>query len=262
MFLTHFSLTAHPFAEKPPIEWLQRDPRIEQALARLKFFEQQGSLALIIGQTGLGKSSLLRLFIHQLPHNRYHPLYLHLTPIQATAFLRLIVTKLGEKPRMGKDRMLLQILERIKQNEKCTLLIIDEAHLIDPDTLTDLRLLISSIDEEISLKIVLCGQERLKQLLKRASHADLVQRIALRFALHALSNEQSGAYIDNRITLAGGTGKIFETEAKNLIHDYTGGVPRQINNVATACLINAASRNLKKIDGALVNDTMREFNLP
>jgi general secretion pathway protein A len=262
MFLTHFSLTAHPFAEKPPIEWLQRDPRIEQALARLKFFEQQGSLALIIGQTGLGKSSLLRLFIHQLPHNRYHPLYLHLTPIQATAFLRLIVTKLGEKPRMGKDRMLMQILERIKQNEKCTLLIIDEAHLIDPDTLTDLRLLISSIDEEISLKIVLCGQERLKQLLKRASHADLVQRIALRFALHALSNEQSGAYIDNRITLAGGTGKIFETEAKNLIHDYTGGVPRQINNVATACLINAASRNLKKIDGALVNDTMSEFNLP
>ncbi|WP_459904064.1 hypothetical protein, partial [Desulfosarcina cetonica] len=112
MFLTHFPLTAHPFAEKPPIEWLQRDPRIEQALARLKFFEQQGALALILGQTGLGKSSLLRLFIHELPHNRYHPLYLHLTPIQANAFLRLMVTKLGEKPKMGKDRMLLQILER------------------------------------------------------------------------------------------------------------------------------------------------------
>jgi general secretion pathway protein A len=262
MFLTHFSLTAHPFAEKPPIEWLQRDPRIEQALARLKFFEQQGALALILGQTGLGKSSLLRLFIHELPHNRYHPLYLHLTALQANAFLRLMVTKLGERPRMGKDRMLLQILERIRQNEKCTLLIVDEAHLIDPNTLTDLRLLISSIDEQVSLKIVLCGQENLKEVLKRASHADLVQRITLRFALHALSKEQSGAYIDNRMTLAGGTAKTFESEAKNLIHDYTGGVPRQINNVATACLINAASRNLKKIDDALVNETMSEFNLP
>lgn len=262
MFLTHFSLMAHPFTEKPPIEWLQRNPGIEQALARLKFFEQQGALALILGQTGLGKSSLLRLFIHELPHNRYHPLYLHLTPLQANAFLRLMVTKLGEKPRMGKDRILLQILERIKQNEKCTLLIIDEAHLIDPDTLTDLRLLISSIDEQISLKIILCGQERLKEVLKRASHADLVQRITLRFALHALSKEQSGAYIDSRMISAGGTAKIFESEAKNLIHDYTGGVPRQINNVATACLIHAASRNLKKIDDHLVNETMREFNLP
>jgi general secretion pathway protein A len=63
MFLNHFALTAHPFAEKPPIDWLLRDERTEQALARLKFFEQQGAIALIIGQTGLGKSSLLRLFI-------------------------------------------------------------------------------------------------------------------------------------------------------------------------------------------------------
>ncbi|WP_459903929.1 ExeA family protein, partial [Desulfosarcina cetonica] len=246
----------------PPIEWLQRDPRIEQALARLKFFEQQGALALIIGQTGLGKSSLLRLFIHELPHNRYHPIYLHLTPIQANAFLRLMVTKLGEKPKMGKDRMLLQILDRIKQNEKCTLLIIDEAHLIDPQTLTDLRLLISSIDEQISLKIVLCGQDSIRDILKRASHTDLAHRINMHFALHALSKGQSGAYIDNRMTLAGGNTKIFETEAKNLIHDYTGGVPRQINNVATACLIHAASRNLKKINDALVNETMSEFHLP
>jgi general secretion pathway protein A len=64
------------------------------------------------------------------------------------------------------------------------------------------------------------------------------------------------------MTLAGGNLKTFETEAKNLIHDYTGGVPRQINNVATACLIHAASRNLKKINDTLVNETMNEFNLP
>jgi general secretion pathway protein A len=123
MFLSHFSFTAHPFAEKPPIEWVQKDPRIEQALARLHFFEQQGEFALILGHTGLGKSSLLRLFINELPQNRYLPLYLHLTPVNANAFLRLIITKLGEKPKMGKDRMLLQILDRIQKNEKCTLLI-------------------------------------------------------------------------------------------------------------------------------------------
>ncbi|GAB6909254.1 hypothetical protein DESC_790029 [Desulfosarcina cetonica] len=116
------------------------------------------------------------------------PLYLHLTPIQANAFFRFMVTKLGEKPRMGKDRMLLQILERIKQNKKCTQLIIDEAHLIDPHPLTDLRLLISSIDERISLKIVLCGQDSLRDPLSRASQTDLAHRINMHFALHALSD--------------------------------------------------------------------------
>jgi len=262
MFLNHFALSAHPFAEKPPIDWLLRDERTEQALARLKFFEQQGAIALIIGQTGLGKSSLLRLFIQELPHNRYHPVYLHLTPLNANAFLRLIVTKLGEKPLMGKDRILMQILERIKLNDKCTLFIIDEAHLIDPKILTDLRLLISAIDEDVSLKIILCGQERLSQILKRSSYADLVHRITLQFVMHPLSKEKTAAYIDCRITKAGGSTKIFELEAKDLIHDYTGGVPRQINNVATACLINAAARGLKIITEALVNETMAEFSLP
>ena len=262
MFLNHFGLNAHPFSEKPPIGWLLRDPRITEGLARLKFFEQQGSIALIIGQTGIGKSSLLRLFIDQLPQNRYRPLYLHLTPLNANAFLRLIVTKLGEKPKMGKDRMLLQVLERIIQNEKCTLFIIDEAHLLDPQTLTDLRVLISSIDEKIDLKIVLCGQEDLSQTLKRVSHADLLNRITPQFIIKTLSKAETVAYIDYRVNKAGGSDKTFEPEAKNMVHDYTGGIPRQINNVATACLLNAAAHDLKKITEALVNETMSEFYLP
>jgi len=262
MFLNHFALNAHPFTEKPPIEWLIRDEHTANALAGLKFFQQQGAIALIIGQTGLGKSSLLRLFIHELPHNRYHPLYLHLTPLNANAFLRLMVTKLGEKPKMGKDRMLLQVLERISQNDKSTMLIIDEAHLIAPDTLTDLRLLISSIDDQIDLKILLCGQEKLSETLKRASHADLVQRITLRLMMRSMPRMQTPPYIDCRITKAGGSTKIFEQQAKNIIHDYTGGVPRQVNNVATACMINAAAGDKKIITEALVNETMAEFHLP
>ncbi len=262
MFLNHFSFNAHPFAEKPPLEWLKRDDHFEQALARLKFFEQQGAIALIVGHTGLGKSSLLKLFIHELPQNQYNPIYLHLTPLHANAFLRLIVAKLGEKPRIGKDRVLIQILEKINENEKCTILVIDEAHLLDPKTLTDLRLLISSIDEKINLKIILCGQQDLSQILKRSSHADLTHRITLQVTMRSLSKQRTSSYIDHRIVKAGGSEKIFQSEAKDLIYDYTGGVPRQINNVATTCLINAAARDIKQITEALVNETMSELHLP
>jgi general secretion pathway protein A len=262
MFLNHFSLNEHPFTEHPPTKWLMRDPRIDDALAGLQFFEQQGSIGLILGQTGIGKSSLLRLFIHDLPPNRYQPIYLHLTTLNANAFLRLIVTKLGEKPRMGKDRMLLQLLDRINQNEKSTLLIVDEAHLIDPKALTDLRVLISPIGEKMPLKILLCGQEDLRHILKRSSHADLLYRITLRLFLKPYPREQTALYIDNRITMAGGSPKIFEPEAKGLIHDYAAGVPRQINNIATACLLNAASQDIHKINDAMVNNVMAQFQLP
>ena len=61
---------------------------------------------------------------------------------------------------------------------------------------------------------------------------------------------------------AGSNEKVFEPEAKSLIHDYASGIPRQINNIATACLLNAAAQNLNKINEALVTDTMAEFRLP
>lgn len=77
--------------------------------------------------------------------------------------------------------------------------------------------------------------------------------------MQPLSKDLSSAYIDNRIRMDGGENNIFDNIAKELIHDYTAGVPRQINNIATACLINAASCNLKIIDETLVNETMLEI---
>lgn len=263
MFLDHFKMTAHPFCERPAREQLLRDDRMAQGLARLEYLAQEGTIALLTGPTGVGKSSLLRLFIESLSPHRHQPLYVHLAHLQSAALLRLIVTALGEKPRLGKDRLFLQILDKTRNTDKTTLLILDEAHLLPPDALTDLRLLVSSgLDAEPALKIVLSGQEPLQRQLARASHADLAHRISVRHHLRAFTQDQSTAYIDFRLASAGASAKVFEPEAKRLIHHYAGGVPRQINNIATACLINAAARNQPKIADPLVNDTMAEFHLP
>jgi general secretion pathway protein A len=115
MFLNHFKMTDHPFQERPPMDWILRDPRLSESLARLEYFSRQGTLAVLIGQTGVGKSTLLRLFIHALSKNRYRPIYLHFTGVSPSALLRLIVAELGEVPKRGKDNLFLQILERCKE---------------------------------------------------------------------------------------------------------------------------------------------------
>jgi general secretion pathway protein A len=263
MFLTHFNMTQNPFAERPPVDWLLKDERIAQGLARLDYLANHGSLALILGQTGIGKSSLLRLFIHALAKNRYRAIYVHLTHLNATGLLRLIVAELGEEPRLGKDRLFRQIIERVHKADAATILILDEAHLIDPDALTDLRLLLSSaVDDAPPLKIVLCGQQPLRALIARASHADLQNRISVRCHLHPLTQEQTNAYIDARVRQSGATDKLFEPEAKTSIHEYAAGIPRQINNIATACLIHAATQDANNITEPTVNQTMAEFRLP
>lgn len=263
MFLTHFKMNAHPFQERPPMEWVLADQRISQSLARLEYFSQQGSIALVLGQTGVGKSTLMRLFIHRLAANRYRPVYVHFTGIKSSALLRLIVAQLGEAPRRGKDNLFLQVLDRTRNADLTTVLILDEAHLLDAEALTDLRLLVSSaMDTEVPLKIVLGGQESLARMLARACLSDLVNRISVRCHLFALTRDQSTSYIDFRMRCAGCSDKVFEPEATSLIHDYASGIPRQINNIATACLLNAAARDLQKINEPLVTDTMAEFRLP
>lgn len=262
MFLDHFKMTAHPFCERPDRDQLLNDDRMAQGRARLDYLAAQGTLGLLIGPTGVGKSSLLRLWIESLSPHQYQPVYLHLTHVEASALLRLIVTALGEKPRLGKDRLFLQIIAKGRDSERTSVLILDEAHLLPADGLTDLRLLISSGLEAAPFKIVLSGQDPLQELLARGSHTDLANRITVRYHLRPLSPDQTVAYIDFRLQRAGVPDKLFVAEAKELIHHYAGGLPRQINNIATACLIDAATRNLQQIDDALVNHIISECHLP
>lgn len=263
MFTNHFNLKAQPFLERAPIEQLQKDERMTEGIARLEYFSQAGTIAVVTGQTGVGKSTLIKLFLALLTRTRFHPVYLHITHVNAVAFLKLIVRSLDEVPKRGKENLFLQILDKAQSTESTTILIVDESHLADPQALIDLRLLISSaLDDQPPLKLILTGQDSLWNLLRRASNTDFVQRISVRYHVPPLTHDQTAAYIDFQMRAAGGTDKVFEPEAKSLIHDYAGGIPRQINNVATACLINAAGKNLQKVTEPLVNETMGEFHLP
>ena len=174
----------------------------------------------------------------------------------------MIVNRLGDAPKLGKERLFDQIISRIKHNEKEVLFIIDEGHLMSLQSFIDLRLLISHcIDTNLRIKVLLCGQESLIDKLKRYELKDLVSRVNVQYYLKALRKSQTIAYIDHRLKFAGVSEKLFDTEAKNLIHDYSGGNPRQINNISVACLINGASKKCQKIGEIIVNEAMTEFRL-
>jgi general secretion pathway protein A len=264
MFTAHFKMTRQPFLERLPLDSILRDERLAEGLARLEYLAEAGSIGLLTGHTGVGKSSLLRLFVDSLSPNRYRAVYLSLTHVGTSgSLLKLLVTALGETPRRGKERLFLEILRKVEKSEHTTLVIIDEAHLTPSDALTDLRLLVSSgLEEAPSLKILLSGQDELRQTLKQASHADLVGRLSVCYHVPPFTAEQTAAYIDFQMKSAGASDKVFEEETKGLLHDYASGIPRQVNRYATACLLNASSRNVQKVSEALVNETASELRLP
>jgi general secretion pathway protein A len=75
-----------------------------------------------------------------------------------------------------------------------------------------------------------------------------------------LTPAQTAAYIDHRLGAAGGSTKIFDAESKALIHEFSGGVCRQINNIATACLVHAHAENMKFVNENVVTEIMSEFH--
>jgi general secretion pathway protein A len=263
MFLTHFKFTSQPFAERVAVDSLWQDDRLGQGLARLRYLAEHATVGLVTGPSGVGKSVLLKRFLHELSGPQWEPVYLHLTHLPASGLLKLLVTKLGEVPRRGKDRLFEQILDKAQQAEGTLVVMLDEAHLLGADSLTDIRLLVSSaLDDAPPLKVVLAGQESLRHTLRQSLHAALLSRIAIRHHLSPLGKEETVTYIDFQLKGAGSSEKLFDEEAKHLIHDYSGGILRQINNLATACLLQAASQKAPHVSQVILQQTLGEFQLP
>ena len=261
MYQEHFKLKLQPFSEHAPVASLWIDQRMQEALARLTFLVENGTFGLVTGPSGVGKSALLKCFLSRLPQ-RCEAVYCHLTHLPSSGMLKMLVAQMGEVPRRGKDRLFDQIFQAAKRIEGTLLLIIDEAHLLDGDALTDLRLLVSSaLDAAPPLKILLVGQHSLRATLRRSQHADLLNRINVHYQIRALTKEQTACYIDLQMKQAGGPEDVFDHAVKELIHDFTGGIPRQINNLATTCLLQATARNVMRIDEQLFQEATAEFQL-
>jgi general secretion pathway protein A len=262
MYHNHYHLKTQPFCEHAAATSLWIDDRMKQGLARLAHLVEHATLGLVTGPTGVGKSALLKRFLHELSRQQCESVYCHLTHLKSTGMLKMIVSRLGEVPRRGKERLFEQIIEHAGRTESKLLLIMDEAHLLDGDALTDLRLLVSSaVDEAPPLKILLVGQETLRATLKQSQHQALLNRIHLHYRVKPFTKEQTGRYIDVQMTQAGGPEDVFDHSVKELIHDFTGGLPRAINHLSTACLLQATARNVHQIDEALFQQACSEFQL-
>ncbi len=261
MFLNHFKMKEQPFAERAAEEAFWRDPRVEEGLARLQYLADDATVGLLTGPSGVGKSALVRAFLNELGGPRWEVIYVHLTHLPSAGLLKLLVSRLDEPPRRGKDRLFQQILDRALRCEGTMVVVIDEAHLLDHDALTDLRLLVSSAVEAPPLKLLLVGQEPLRQTLRQSQHAALLSRMRVRHVLRPLQAQETAAYIDFQLKYAGTSGRLFDIDAKRMIHEYTGGMIRMINNLATAALIQAMAQNVERVTEAIVAQTVREFQL-
>ena len=249
MYLEPFKLTELPFRLTPDPAFLYLSKHHARAKAYMEstiWFTD--GFVVITGEIGSGKTTLIETFLKELEKDVVVA-QINQTQVSAIEFLQTLLVQFGFQPfRMKKAELLATLNEFLIEqysNGRRVLLIVDEAQNLSNKVLEEIRLLsgVETTKEKV-LRIILAGQPELNDKLNSPSLIQLAQRIRLRFHLTALSKNDTAAYIQHRLEVAGSQGRqIFEPETFAIVYRYTGGIPRLVNTLCDTALMAAYARD-------------------
>src|SRR5216683_2925239 len=139
-----------------------------------------------------------------------------------------------------------------------TVLILDEAQNLYPQTLEQIRLLSNfETTKEKILQIVLVGQPELLARLEMPELRQLKQRISIMCTIPPMTRSGTRNYIRTRLRMAGARDVgIFTEDAVEHIVAYANGVPRVVNTVCDHCLLIGYADQTRRIDRGIVDQAI------
>jgi type II secretory pathway predicted ATPase ExeA len=242
-------------------------PHTREALAGLEYgISERKGFTVLTGEVGTGKTTLLRCALGSLGQRRVSTSFVFNPLLDPLDFLEFVLTDFGLTPNSRtKSGMLLQLnrwlIERFRMHETCVV-VVDEAQNLSWELLEEIRLLtnLESSSEKL-LQIVLSGQTELEEKLRHPSVRQLRQRIFLWCRTQALTAEQTGEYIVERLRIAGTSEMIFSPEAIQVIYSYSRGIPRTINLICEHSLILGYVEQIRLITPPLIAHVAADLEL-
>jgi len=264
MYMPFFELKREPFGKDIDVKDLFVSGDITEAESRLKYITTTRGIFLLMGEPGSGKTVVTRRFAEALGPTLYKVCYLSLTTLTVNDFFSALTFMLGEQPRYRKIDMFRQIQDAINDlyhNQKITpVIIVDEIHMASVPILDDLRMIFNfRMDAADPYILVLAGQTTIRNKLMLNACLPLKQRIRLKYAMQGLNENETSQYVRHRMHSAGAADDIFMPESLAAIHAASNGFPRNINNLATHCLMYAAGKGAHSIDPDAVYQANQEL---
>src|SRR5882724_51556 len=241
IYLDFYGFDRDPFGVTPDPDFLYMTPGHKEALAQLLYaIQEKKGFILVTAEVGMGKTTLLEALRQELDSNTAVA-YVSNSLLPFPAILEYMLEEFEiEKPGESAAQRLVVLqnflIERHGAGQN-TVLILDEAQNLYPQTLEQIRLLSNfETTKEKILQIVLVGQPELLARLEMPDLRQLKQRIGLRCSLPALAPGQVRDYIRTRLRVAGAHDLgLFSPEAVARIARYSGGIPRLMNTVCDHC---------------------------
>ncbi len=278
MYLAYYGLKREPFHTTPDPSFLFLSPSHKEALGAIIYgIEKRKGFIAIIGEVGVGKTSILRAYLEQKVSQKQKTVYLFNPVLSFHDLLIAIFRGLEIEPKHEGVPDLVNQLHEVLVAEYQTggtvVLAIDEAQNMPVETLENLRML-SNLETSTDklIQIILLGQPELSSLLSQPALRQFQQRIALWATICALTEEESRVFIEHRIARACTIGTpllfaknetapvLFTKSALTLIARQAEGIPRRINVLCDNALITGFGRQCKPVPVSVVREIIGDVN--
>jgi general secretion pathway protein A len=265
MYTNYYGIYLNPFENTPDPRFLFPSKSHREVLAALRYgVDSAKGFILLAGDVGTGKTTMVNALLKEIDPSF---IILNITNPKWTfvEIIRYLAVKL-EIDAKGKENFqileeLQTELEKLDDQGKRVVLIIDEAHLLSESALEDIRLLsnIESNNKKL-IQIVLVGQEEIYQTLRKDSLKTLKQRISINRHLQPLNPKETTDYINHRLQVAGRQSQLFSPKARALIWKRSQGVPRLINHICDNAMLIGYAAEAKLIGSGLIREVVMDMD--
>ncbi len=270
MYQQHWRLTGRPFENWVDEKFYYPAEGHQTALLKLRYgLEHRRSVAVMCGESGIGKTLLIEALNRQLPESFAPIIRVTFPLLPEDQLLAWIADELTGDPGSQQEPMRVSLrriekfLRTSQEAGKHPVMMIDEAHLLTaPEQLETLRLLLNlcapAQHAEAAWSLLFVGQPALLGNIERCRA--LEERVSVKCIVPRLSLDQTAAYLGHRLRAVGGsTEQIFTTHAIEKLYARGSGIPRRINRLADLALMVAYAEDLPCVDAPQVEGVHEEL---